>query len=170
MSDLATTQDLTARESGDPQAAVDAAEAEFRAACRWHIAPSRTDTVTVQSSSWTLFLPTLYLTDVSEVVDPDGNVVDPDLYSWREAGLVIPDGLRRWRNGSWTVTFTHGYAAVPQDVRDAVVELAARIKDDPLGNVAAKVRGPFSETYRDDENARLRRVVQRYRVPHMVPR
>lgn len=165
MEPLATPGELTEREQGDPAAAVEAATGEIRGACGWHIAPSLTETLTSKATgvSLTLFLRSLYLTAVTEVRDPEGAVVDPDLYEWSPAGfLTYLAGV--WPAGRYDVDVVHGHEAVPHDLRNAVLELAARLRVDPTMNLASKMRGPFSEQYRDDGMANVVRVVGRYRL------
>lgn len=110
-------------EGVDPDA-LDAAVAEVRAFCGWHIAPSRTDTVTVKGSGSVVILPSLYVTDVASVATAEATVTD--LMLWYPNGVIEARYSPYW---GWaalgaTVTFTHGYDVCPADVRAAVLSLA----------------------------------------------
>lgn len=114
---------LEPQEGVDPDS-LDAAVASVRAFCGWHIAPSRTETVTVDSyGSGTVILPSLHVTEVASVTVDGTPVTD---FTSRANGI-----LDTWlwtsryypRNGV-VVTFTHGYDECPADVREVVVSLA----------------------------------------------
>lgn len=142
MSELATTADLALYQAGDPALMVDAAEAVVRAHCGWHIAPSRTETITlVGSSASALFLPSLHVTAVTSVTE-DGTVLDLADVLVSDAGV-----LTRLPGVSWTtpdktvaVNYTHGYAEVPADVKLIVLSLASRL---PSTGVTREQAGPF---------------------------
>lgn len=140
------------------------AEAKVRTYCRWHIAPLRTETVTLYpEGSDLLMLPSLRVTNVSLVTEA-GVDLDPTAYSWR------PNGIIRRIYGPWdfysqagvAVTFTHGYEEPPADVTAAVQELAAI---GSLGRLKAKTAGPFSETYSTDLNTVDASSLDAYRIP-----
>lgn len=141
------------------------AEAKVRTYCRWHIAPSRTETVTLypEYGLETLMLPSLYVTAVTAVTDGTTTLATTD-YLWR------PNGILRRLPGLWwsldnqgvTVTFTHGYDEPPADVTAAVQELAAI---GSLGRLKSKSAGPFSETYSFDLNTVDASSLDAYRIP-----
>ena len=102
--------------------------AAIRAYCGWHIAPSITETVTLDGSgSYTLPLPTLHLTALSNVLN-DGVAVTPE---WSEAGFarLATTWRETWDEGpSWsgrgwttklrgvTLTMTHGFNDCPGEI------------------------------------------------------
>src|SRR4051812_17931640 len=86
--ELATLPDLDDYQAGDPTQLLTAAEAVVRAYCGWHIAPSRTDTITtVGIFTGSLFLPTLYLTAVVSVTE-DGTLLTAPDYTVHREGYV----------------------------------------------------------------------------------
>ena len=146
--DLVSPSDLT----GFPGApfsddVVDAAVASLRAYAGWHIAPSRTETLTVDSDGGDrLTLPSLHVTAVTEV----RNVYSADSpseitgFRWAKAGILAlycgwPCGFQ-----SVEVDLTHGYDTVPVEL---LASLAAACAVGSLTGVASRSIGPFSESY-----------------------
>lgn len=121
------------------------AEALVRGFCGWHIAPSRSETVTVDGSGGQiLHVPTLHLTAVTSVVE-DGTTVDladlgvyPGGYIYRAAGWC---GKRR----AVVVTMTHGWDAAPAEVTGVVQAVAQRAVSNPKSQVNPSV-GPFRDS------------------------
>lgn len=148
------------------------AEALVRGFCGWHIAPSRTVTageIRAYGGS-TLFLPSLYVTAVSDVVDEDAPLVAEDDYTWSSAGVVTRDGY--WAEGIVTITYTHGYAEPPAEVTAVVQAIAQRAVNNPGGMPTSKGIGPFSESYGSLANGTAlslleseKEVLRRYRIP-----
>lgn len=140
------------------------AEQQVRDYCGWHIAPPRTEVLTLDGSSTSvMLLPTLHLTDLTAATE-DGVDVDLTTLEWSEAGIV-----RRWC--AWTskfrgvtVNITHGYANVPADVAGVVRDIATRAKSNG-GGLKAKSVGPFSETYATDLLSTERAILDRYKLP-----
>lgn len=122
--------------------AVEAASAQIRADCGWHIAPSVTEDITL-SLPWSgrFFLPSLYVTDVA-AVRVDGQLVD---FDWSRTGEVVVPGFRFTRGlRSVVVTVTHGYPQCPLDVRQAVASRAARLGSTARVKSEAQSAGPYS--------------------------
>lgn len=133
------------------------AEALVRSWCGWHIAPSRTEDLTVDGpGGFSVVLPTLYLTDVTQVTE-DGDVVDDSFYYWSQAGFLrcvgdsVSGHLWRWTDHprGLVVSVVHGYPEVPAEVTRVVQALADRLDKNPSG-LLSKTVGPFSETYSGD--------------------
>lgn len=139
------------------------AEQQVRDYCGWHIAPERTETLTLDGSGTSaMLLPTLRLTDLTAVTE-DGVDVDLDTLEWSAAGII-----RRWC--AWTcrfrgvaVSITHGYEEVPADVAGVVRDIATRAKSS--GGLKSQTIGPFSETYETDLLSTERAVLDRYKLP-----
>lgn len=152
---LATQGDLTAYNAGDQSQALEAADAMVRTYCGWHIAPSRTETVTIPNWWWTarLLLPTLYLTALSSVT-VNGAVIDLTTVGFTSSGVVswLPTSTV-WVNaglGDAVFVMTHGYASTPPDVLQVVLSLAARgISTSADGGLVARSRqvGQVSVSY-----------------------
>jgi hypothetical protein len=122
------------------------AEALVRSYCRWHIAPARTETLTLPAGEGVaLLLPSLMVTAVASVT-VDGTALTADEYTWTEAGVLKHSTNIRWGSGTVVVEFTHGYAEAPPDVTAIVQSVAQRAVDNP-GSLVRKQVGPFGDTY-----------------------
>src|SRR4051812_28403956 len=110
--------------AGVDPAAWAAACGAVRGHCEWHVAPSAQETVQpTGSGGLVLLLPTLHLTDLTDVIN-DGVPVTVDPKDWSEAGVV--DNGTRWsrRRRGVTVTMTHGHETCPPEVLEVVTDLA----------------------------------------------
>jgi hypothetical protein len=123
------------------------------------------------SGTDTILLPELPVSDVTEVYDADDELLDPDedyLVDKKRGALV-----RRSRTGVWTegrgnyvVTYSHGYSAVPEDLRVLAMTVAARLYDQGLAKQEST--GGHSITFASDDPVGLTRrekesVVAKYR-------
>ena len=161
MDNLLTTQDpdWASYRNQDPDFYMRAAGAEVRRHCGWHIYPSITETVADLriGSRGIIGLPSMHVTAVASVAfqnrGGDLVVVDPVNYTWFDYGVIESSSAvgGDWSGfyygpGGWasvpgaqfgfaTVTFTHGYAAVPDDVKSVVYELASTALEVNAGNV-----------------------------------
>ena len=171
---IVTTTDLDAYLSGDRQAALDAATAAVRAYCGWHVTPEVTETVTVDVEGCTVLLPSLYVTDVTEV-RAEGEVVDAAGYEWSAAGILRVHAKRGFR--TLEVTMTHGYAEAP-DVAEVVLRAAARstavngsdgaafpLKSVQVGQVSEGYAVPTSWAGGSALTDEDRAVLDRYKLP-----
>lgn len=125
------------------------AEQAVRDYCGWHIAPPRTDTVTLAGPvSRRLMLPSLYVTDVVSVtVDGIVQVPDVDYTVHREGYIERRSGWRSWWAADLIeVVFTHGFEFPPASVTAAVQALAQNAIGNP-GGLTRKTVGPFAEAY-----------------------
>lgn len=102
-----------------------AAEALVTAYCGWHISPSRTETLVLDGPGGrTLLLPTLHVIEVAAVTS-DGITLDPDSYDWSETGIVeLRSGRFSRRLRGVTVTLTHGYTFMPDEVQQVIDYMA----------------------------------------------
>lgn len=105
-----------------------AAQAAIRAWCGWHVAPSVTETLTVDGTGTrTLHLPTGHMTELGQVT-VDGTLVT-DRIRWSSDGMLQLDPGRHWPDtlGSIAVEITHGYdpADVPE-VATLIAQIARR--------------------------------------------
>lgn len=137
---LTTDPDYAAYNSGDPEFLLRSVGATIRNYCGWHLSPSIAVTLTglPVGSDGILMLPSLFVTDVASVTMQGGPESDPveldaDTYVWYEGGWIEPVRSESWRyfQGSRgmppmlaTVTFTHGYASLPADIKRVAYELA----------------------------------------------
>lgn len=147
----------------DDDARLEQAEAQVRSYCGWHIAPSRTEMVTLYPGFPVadLLLPSLYVTDVVSVTEA-GVEVDPTMYLWKQNGIICRLYGWPWGTQGVTVEFTHGYADVPADVTAAVQAVAALGSQ---GLLRSRTAGPFSETYASELGGFDASRLDHYRIP-----
>lgn len=135
---LVTASDLEGQ-SGAPfdPARVEAVAEALRLVVGWHIAPSVTETVTLDhDGAGILLLPSLYVTDVVAVRDVSGDT-PRDLTGWRwsSAGMIdlrggAPRGFR-----SVEVDFVHGYDKCPPALLTAITSgISGRVVQESLGS------------------------------------
>lgn len=143
---FATATELDSR-STDKDQAIRQASGLVRSLVRWHVFPSLSETFRLDGSgSDTLLLPTLRLTDVTQVRN-DGTVVD---VTWSRTGVVRRSAGRfTTKQGGVEVDVAHGYAQVPVDLADVVMALAERILDDPTLAKGNERLGDYSVGYGD---------------------
>lgn len=126
----------------------------------WHIAPSVTETITIDSNGGPiLMLPTLYLTAVTEVVDVSGDTPTV-LTGWRKSRAGMLSRQQGWPHGfeSVEVTFTHGYDACPAELFPVIAERTQR-------KVQQESLGSRSVSYATDTGGVVSSVVARYKLP-----
>lgn len=163
---LASPDDL----SGFPGApftagVVDGAVGGLRSVARWHIAPSITETLTLDCDGGTrVVLPSLHVTAVTAVRDLSGSTpAEITGFRWSKAGILF-------RAGGWPCGFqvlevdiVHGYAECPPELLPAI---AAACQSVGVGrHLASKGIGPFTESYRDSTGQPADPAVQRYTLP-----
>jgi hypothetical protein len=135
----------------------------LRSWCGWHIAPSRAETVEVESDGGSvLFLPSLLVTDVTEVRDEAGDVVTDRRL--RRAGFL----RGQWRcDELYSVDLVHGYDVLPTEL----AEIVAQLDEGGVGRaLVSRTEGPFAESYAtsadlESQPISVRSLVARYRVP-----
>lgn len=116
------------------------ASGDIRAACRWSI--SQEANVVESISDWPgyrIYLRTLRLTAVAITVSGSPLVEGTD-FTFDQAGWVNFNSGNLWwlrpRVFGWTpvtITYTHGYLTIPDDVVNMCLELAAQRLDNPQG-------------------------------------
>ena len=158
-----TDPDWASFQAQDPNYFLSVAGARIRTYCGWRIYPNDTDTVDRLriGTNGRIMLPSLYVTDVAQLTVQTGVntsiTIDPDMYEWFANGWIMPLGLTGWGWGGYsgfyygpdtpaylpwmnfgyaTVTFTHGYPAVPADVKSVAYELAEVAAEMTAGNVS----------------------------------
>src|SRR5690348_1490097 len=111
---------------------VDQAAAALTAAqnyCRWHVFPSREETLTLDGSyQFVQMLPSLLVTAVAEVVEDGTTLVEGTDYEWSEIGELRRLGACPWTGKlrGLVVTLTHGYETEPADFAAVVERVALR--------------------------------------------
>lgn len=140
------------------QRAVAEATEAIRNYCQQTISLVEDDEITldVGAGQNVLFLPELPVIEVASVVEDGEPLVAGDNYRLGRYGMLHRIG-QNWREGVQivTVTYTHGYATTPQDVRDVAARAAARAyqaglraaESEGVPGVQAMSLGDFSATF-----------------------
>lgn len=130
-----------------PPRQVEAAEAMVRNFCGWHIAPSKTEEVTLDGPGGvTLILPSLRVTAITSIVE-DGVTLPESAYTWSQGGVVKRvEGRWSEKHQAIEVTMTHGYDRCPVDIEWELDRLAKAPNAAPAGIVKGQV-GQVSVTY-----------------------
>ena len=138
-----------------------------RAFCGWHVAPSVSESVTVDGSGGSVqFLPTLHLTALTSISSDGVEVTDPE---WSAAGMVRGACWSRKFRGV-TATMTHGYDEPPVEVVAVARNLAESAGVMPGARQITS--GPHSVTLTEAAQAGAsamspahHAVLDRYRIP-----
>ncbi|SUA72662.1 Uncharacterised protein [Nocardia otitidiscaviarum] len=145
---LAEYQALAAG-TGLEQARLDGVIGDIRDYCGWHIAPTATETITLDGSGAAVVqVPTLRLSAVASVAE-NGVVIPATEYEWSEDGTLrrLPLG-RCWTNRyrSVVVECTHGYAEVPAPIVSVVLDATSSALSGPVGSGGElpETMGPFT--------------------------
>lgn len=152
---LLVETDLEEFQAGDVDLNLAAAVAAVRGYCRWHIAPERTEEMTLRAVGGRVILPTLRATAVT-IEDADGAAVSVDDYELEAGFLRITCSAP----GPLTVTLTHGYSELPADVKRVALSMANSGATTVGGRL--KSAGPF--TYEFPEGSEDAAVLDRYRL------
>lgn len=143
-SPLLVPSDLQDFRAGDEELNLAAAVAAIRSTCGWHIAPVRTEILTLEATNGVVVLPTLRATGVVVVID--GTTLDASEYTLRP-GVLLLDSLRGC--GEVTVTLTHGYDELPADLKRVALSIADA-GTSPGGRL--KSAGPFAYELAEGSN------------------
>jgi hypothetical protein len=128
MAAFATTTDMEQRSQGHITATshpflqkeLDAASRAIRDECGWHIATAETITRKVRSASrHAIWVPAMQITTVTITTLDDVAHVLPDDQFDPETGWTS------WAGDRYTLTYTAGFTAVPEDLVTLTLELAA---------------------------------------------
>jgi hypothetical protein len=163
---LITSLDLPRLDPEDASEAAVDASGLVRGYTGWHIAPTITETLLMQGQGGAyLSLPTLFVTAVSAVTIDGVAATMPGDVTWGANGRLYWGGAL-WPTsfGSVTVTFTHGYAVVPADVRAVTKAVARRMVANPSLARQEAVAG-YSATYDGVLLGEERYRLARYRLP-----
>lgn len=114
----------------------------------WHLSPVREETLEIPiGQRGLIMLPSRHVVDVESVVIAD-ETLDPDTdFIWNPGGWIQTgqyyyrkdNTIAGWRGMSpnlATVTFTHGYAEVPLEVKQVAYEMTVQVMTAPVGNIS----------------------------------
>jgi hypothetical protein len=125
---------------------IEQAEQAVRDYCGWHIAPSRTETVTFASPvGQRIMLPSLYVESVDSITVDGVALVAADYQVHRNGWIDRLPYASWWSGDVVEVTFTHGHATPPASVTAAVQALAQNAISG--AGLSRRTTGPFTEVY-----------------------
>ena len=142
MASFATPAELSAYTKGlisptdeRSQPLLDGATEAIKRYCGWNIAPAESLTVTLDGGGTTLYLPSLKVNSLTSITIA-GEAQPLDAFEWsrrtgnvrRTQGYCFPEV---W--GSIVVVFNSGYATVPEDVKEVVLQVASVALSSPTG-------------------------------------
>lgn len=137
----------------------EAACGAVRAYCRWHVAPSVPEPITVDGSgAAVLFLPTLHLTAVTSITNDGTAVVDPE---WSESGMVRRAGCWTRKLRGVVANITHGYETCPPEVLAVAAEL---VTSAGRGGASSVTSGAHQVRFEPTLDSRQRSILDRYRI------
>jgi hypothetical protein len=157
------------------------AEASVRAYLGWHLAPEKTETLTLDGPGGpVLLLPTLRVSELVSITEED-RLVPVDDYEWSESGVVRrgrASSYSAW-GASWTsrlrgvqVELTHGFPEMPLDVTAIIERLAARASEASKGSALLQQVGQVAYATGEDGaplsgslSSLDRQVLGRYKLP-----
>lgn len=123
--DIETAETIIGAAPNFTDSQLDIAVEIVRRHCGWHIAPVRTETLTVDGNGSTeLVLPTLRLTDLATCTVDGVAVSDVE---WSTNGTIERRSRFPRKRRAVVVEVEHGHDACPDDVVGVVVTVAARI-------------------------------------------
>ncbi len=146
-------QVVIADDNASAVAAIGAASAAIQNHCRQTISQVAADvlTLTVPAYRRTILLPEQPVTAVASIVEDGTTLVVGTDYQWTRSGILTRVG-RSWATG-WqdvVITYTHGYATIPDDLKDICVRAAARAYQAGLrASAAGGISGIASEQLPD---------------------
>ncbi|MFI5985044.1 mobile element protein [Streptomyces sp. NPDC051555] len=142
------------------------ASRRFRGAVRHEVNLVEGDEITLDGNGReSLLLPVWPTTAVTVVLLDDEELVEGTDYSWSEAGILRRLGCQVWpdRLRCVEVTYSHGWAEIPADISDAVIEQArAAFRSEP--GVKSKAVGGQSVTFETGVTSQWSEAVQRHQV------
>lgn len=159
------------------------AEASVRAYVGWHLAPEKSETITLDGpGSPVLLLPTLRVSAITAVTE-DGQAVAPESYEWSSSGVLRRKGSSSYPSPTWgpswtsslrgvTVELTHGFDEMPLDVTAIIERLAARASEASKGSALLSQVGQVAYATGEDGaplsgslSSLDRAVLGRYKLP-----
>lgn len=112
-----------------------------------------------------LLLPVWPTTAVEQVVLEGEELVEGTDYDWSEAGILRRLGCQVWPDKlrCVVVTYSHGWAEIPSDISDAVIEQArAGYRAEP--GLKSKAVGGQSATWETGVSANWSKAVEKHQV------
>lgn len=169
MVDFATVSDIaaflqveisTAAQIAAAERALEEASAAIRNYCRQYLERVDDETITLDGGGGTrIFLPELPVLEVSAVTEDGTTLTAGSEYKLGQHGILHRMG-QAWASGIQNIvlTYSHGYAVIPDDIVAVCVRAASRAyqaglrasDSDGISGVASKSLGDFSVAYQSE--------------------
>ncbi|MEV6074920.1 mobile element protein [Streptomyces sp. NPDC052069] len=150
LADPAELATLTGRPAADERLLLELRNASrrFRGAVGHPVNLVVEDDVTLDGNGRESLLLPVWPTGEVHSVHLDGVLLEESGYQWSDAGVLRRSGGGRWpdRLRCVRVVYTHGWATIPEDIAEAVLDKAATMMKIPRG-IASKAVGGQSVTY-----------------------
>ena len=155
--------DIPAAKEDSADAAITAATVAIQNYCDQVISQVEDEEITLDigTTKTRVFLPELPVTEVSEVIEDEETLVVDDDYKLGQYGILyrVDDW---WTSGIQivTVTYTHGYATIPDDVTAICIRAAARAyqaglraeETEGIPGVASKSLGDYAVSFGSEQS------------------
>lgn len=131
----AYTEGLIAADDSRSQLILDGATKALQNYAGWHIAPPQDITLVLDGGSNILYLPTLKLNSVASIT-VDGALLPTTDYEWSRITGNVRLKNSRWFADIWggtVITFNSGFATVPTDLVQIVLQVSAQALSSPTG-------------------------------------
>jgi len=131
------------------------ASTAIRSHCDWNISQETDVVATLNGSAKdSLWLKSLFVTGIGSVVEDGVTLTVLTQFNWTSQGQLLRLGrCWTWKPRAVVVTFTHGYATVPDDVKGACLQMAGRAYQNPGSGLRSHGVDDFTETFAVDVNA-----------------
>lgn len=129
--------------------ALRAASSRFRGAVRHPVHQVMGEVIVLDGTgTGSLLLPAAPVTALSQLLLDGEELTEGEDYTWSSDGYVRREGCQVWpaRLRCVQITYTHGYATIPDDIREAVIDQARSIYA-VLPGVQQKTVGSQSVTF-----------------------
>lgn len=103
------------------------------------------DEITFTVDDGTMRLPNGPIESISSIVDANDDTIDPTSYDEIHGYVVRSFGY--WPCGTYTITYTHGYDPIPDDVILAVCQMVQRVLSGHEVGVRSESIGEASRTW-----------------------
>jgi hypothetical protein len=145
--ELASHLQVAGVDTASANQALNIASSDIRDHCGWSISEEDVTDTLDGTGTRNLWIPTLRLTAVSSLAENGVSLVEGVDFDWTRYGKLVRNGCWPRTARSVDITWTHGYATVPDVVKGVCLALAGRRYDNPKGSKGStRTAGPFTET------------------------
>jgi hypothetical protein len=114
--------------------------------CRRTLVGVSHDEIAVQVVDGAMWLPNAPVTEVSEILGPDGATIAQAGYEVTLRGEIVR-AWGHWAPGKYSVTYTHGYDPIPPDIALAVCQMVSRVLAGTTDGVSRETIGEATVEY-----------------------